>query len=78
MSLSLGQVSQLRGACASTFSFLFPVSPVERGESRILLVLGQGTDSGLQMTSGLQKDTVLMVLGIRYDMSLTRCIVMYV
>lgn len=53
VSLSLGQVWQVRGACAPTFSFLFPVSPVERDESRILLVLGQHTDSGLQMISGL-------------------------
>lgn len=48
VSLSLGQVWQVRGACVPTFSFLFPVSPVKRDESRILLVLGQDTDGGLQ------------------------------
>lgn len=30
-------------------------SPVKRDESRIVLVLGQDTDSDLQMISGLQK-----------------------
>lgn len=55
-----GQVWQVRGACASTFSFLFPVLPVERHESRILFFLGQDTDSGLQLISGLQRGRELL------------------